>query len=148
MTEQTPGKGLDLAHAAAMPAPMGGALPTSLEWSALERMADTLAESNVIPWRLKGKAADIAVILLAAREYGIPPLMALSKLPVVNGTPAPMGELMVALILRAGHYIAADFHNPDGTVYAGGALTREHYGEARYKRRDWTDREVLRFTIA
>jgi hypothetical protein len=41
--------------------------------------------------------------------------MALSKLPVVNGTPAPMGELMIALVLRAGHYIAADFRNPDGS---------------------------------
>ena len=145
MTEE---RGLELAHAAAMPAPQGGALPTGLEWQALERMADTLANSDVIPYRLKRKPADVAVILLAAREYGIPPLMALSKLPVVNGTPAPMGELMVALILRAGHYIAADFRNPDGTIYGGGPLTREHYGEARYKRAGWDEREVLRFTIA
>lgn len=138
---------IEPAYAAAMPAPMGGALPTGLEWQALERMAETLAKSSVIPYRLKGKPADIAVILLAAREYGIPPLMALSKLPVVNGTPAPMGELMVAIILRAGHYIAADFRNPDGTVYGGGPLTPQHYGEARYKRREWDEREVLRFTI-
>lgn len=141
-------RGLELAHAAAMPAPQGGALPTGMEWQALERMAETLANSDVIPYRLKRKPADVAVILLAAREYGIPPLMALSKLPVVNGTPAPMGELMVALILRAGHYIAADFRNPDGTIYGGGPLTREHYGEARYKRAGWDEREVLRFTIA
>lgn len=153
MTEQpTPQPGannaIELAHAAAMPAPQGGALPTGLEWQALDHMAHTLAGSNVIPYRLKGKPADVAVILLAAREYGIPPLMALSKLPVVNGTPAPMGELMVALVLRAGHYIAADFRNPDGTVYAGGPVSREHYGEARYKRREWPEREVLRFTLA
>lgn len=138
---------IDPAYAAAMPAPMGGALPTGLEWQALERMAETLAASDVIPYRLKRKTADVAVILLAAREYGIPPLMALAKLPVVNGQPAPMGELMVALILRAGHYIAADFRNPDGSIYAGGPITPQHYGEARYKRRDWDEREVLRFTI-
>lgn len=150
MTEQ-PGKTvqrIDPAYAASMPAPQGGALPTGLEWQALEKMADTLSRSSVIPYRLKGKPADVAVILLAAREYGIPPLMALSKLPVVNGTPAPMGELMVALILRAGHYIAADFLNPDGTRYAGGPVTPEHYGEARYARRDWPERETLRFTLA
>lgn len=145
MTE--PGTSIEPAYAATMPAPQGGALPTGLEWQALERMANVLAESDVIPYRLKRKPADVAVILLAAREYGIPPLMALSKLPVVNGTPAPMGELMVALVLRAGHYIGADFRNPDGTVYGGGPLTREHYGEARYKRRDWDEREVLRFTL-
>lgn len=96
---------LELAHAAAMPAPQGGAMPTALEWQALERMANMLAESTLVPYKLRGKPGDIGVILLAAREYGIPPLMALSKLPVVNGTPAPMGELMVALILRAGHRI-------------------------------------------
>jgi hypothetical protein len=150
MTEQpsTSVQRIDLAHAAAMPTPQGGALPTGLEWQALERMATMLADSNLIPYRLKKKPGDIAVILLAAREYGIPPIMALNKLPVINGTPAPMGELMVALVLRAGHYLAADFRNPDGTVYAGGPLTEQHYGEARYKRRDWTEREVMRFTIA
>ncbi len=139
---------IEPAFAAAMPAPQGGALPTSLEWNALHQMAETLAASEIIPYRLKRKPADVAVVLLAAREYGIPPLMALTKLPVVNGTPAPMGELMVALVLRAGHYIAADFRNPDGTVYGGGPLTPEHYGECRYSRRDWTEREALRFTLA
>lgn len=146
MSDQS--RDLELAHAAAMPAPQGGALPTGLEWQALERMASTLAQSDVIPYRLKRKPADVAVVLLAAREYGIPPLMALSKLPVVNGTPAPMGELMVALVLRAGHRLGARFLNPDGTVYAGGPLTPEHYGEARYRRRDWTEDESLRFTLA
>ena len=141
---------IEPAYAAAMPAPQGGALPTGLEWGALERMANTLADSDVIPYRLKRKPADVAVILLAAREYGIPPLMALSKLPVVNGTPAPMGELMVALILRAGHRISATFRNPDGTVYNGGPLSPQHYGEAKYRRRDWTadEAEALTFTLA
>ena len=147
MTEHRPGT--ELAYAAAMPAPQGGALPTSLEWQALHNMAETLAASDVIPYRLKRKPADVAVVLLAAREYGIPPLMALSKLPVVNGTPAPMGELMVALILRAGHSIRAAFRNPDGTTYKGGPLTREHYGEAVARRRDWAEgaEESLTFTL-
>lgn len=147
MSDNRPGT--ELAYAAAMPAPQGGALPTSLEWQALHNMAETLAASDVIPYRLKRKPADVAVVLLAAREYGIPPLMALSKLPVVNGTPAPMGELMVALILRAGHSIRAAFRNPDGTTYKGGPLTREHYGEAVARRRDWTEgaEEALTFTL-
>jgi hypothetical protein len=146
MTDNTPSR-IEPAYAAAMPAPQGGALPTGLEWQALERMAGTLANSSLIPYRLKGKPGDVAVILLAAREYGIPPLMALSKLPVVNGTPAPMGELMVALILRAGHYIAADFRNPDGSVYKGGPVSPQHYGECRYRRAEWTDTEALTFTL-
>ena len=147
MTEQP--RDLELAAAVAMPAPQGGALPTGLEWQALERMATFLADSDLVPFRLKRKPADVAVILLAAREYGIPPLMALSKLPVVNGTPAPMGELMVALVLRAGHSIRADFKNPDGTRYKGGPLSPQHYGEAVVRRRDWTAgaEESLTFTL-
>jgi hypothetical protein len=70
---ETPGGQLVPAYAAAMPAPQGGALPTGLEWQALERMAETLADSDLIPYRLKRKPGDVAVILLAAREYGIPP---------------------------------------------------------------------------
>jgi hypothetical protein len=144
MTELTP------AYAAAMPAPQGGALPTGLEWQALERMAHTLADSDVIPYRLKRKPADVAVILLAAREYGIPPLMALSKLPVVNGTPAPMGELMVALVLRAGHRITAKTHNPDGSVYKSGPIGRDHYASCTTLRRDEEAgaEDVLTFTVA
>lgn len=150
----TPGSGIEPAYATALPAPQGGALPTSLEWQALERMAHTLADSDVIPYRLKRKPADVAVILLAAREYGIPPLMALSKLPVVNGTPAPMGELMVALVLRAGHSIRAKVYNEDGSERKGeGArqpITPGTYAECVTRRRDEAkgDEDVLTFTIA
>lgn len=131
---------IELAHPAAMPAPMGGALPTGLEWAALERMANTLAESDVIPYRLKRKPADVAVILLAAREYGIPPLMALSKLPVVNGTPAPMGELMVALVLRAGHSIRV-------TVEGEGGPWEDTVAVCTTRRRGEDADDVLRFTF-
>lgn len=139
---------LELHHAAALPAPQGGAMPTSLEWQSLERMATTLAESALVPYKLRGKPADIAVILLAAREYGVPPLMALSKLPVINGAPAPMGELMLALIRRAGHVIKLPtFRNPDGTEYLSGPITPSHYGEVRFHRREDTELAALRFSI-
>lgn len=139
MTDNTPAR-IEPAYAATMPAPQGGALPTGLEWSALERMAQTLADSDVIPYRLKRKPADVAVILLAAREYGIPPLMALSKLPVVNGTPAPMGELMVALVLRAGHRIRV-------TVEGEGGPWEDTVAVCTTRRRDEDTDDVLRFTF-
>lgn len=151
MTDQPTGGAIVPAYAAAMPAPQGGALPTTLEWGALEKMAHTLADSDLVPYKLKRKPADVAVILLAAREYGIPPLMALSKLPVVNGTPAPMGELMVALILRAGHKITAKVKNPDGSLYRPGVdeLVEGTYGECRTLRRDEEpdDEDVLTFSL-
>lgn len=143
---------IELAHAAAMPAPQGGAMPTALEWQALERMATMLADSDLVPYRLKRKPGDIAVVLLAAREYGIPPLMALSKLPVVNGTPAPMGELMIALVLRAGHRINAKTYNEDGTERKGAAarepFTLGTYGECVSRRRDDDTDDVLTFSLA
>lgn len=141
------GQGIELAHGAAMPAPQGGALPTGLEWDALMRMADTLASSALVPYKLRGKPGDVAVILLAAREYGVPPLMALTKLPVVNGTPAPMGELMVALVLRAGHRITSTVYNEDGTLYAGGALTKGTYAACVSRRHGEDDDHELRFTL-
>lgn len=143
------GTDLELAHAAALPTPQGGALPTALEWQSLERMATMLAGSGLVPYRLRGKAADVAVILLAAREYGIPPLMALSKLPVVNGTPAPMGELMVALVLRAGHKITVKVYNGDGTPLAGGdTITPATYAECISRRVGDDEDDALRFTMA
>lgn len=142
--ERIPGRAL--APYVGMPAP-NSALPTPLEWNAIHSMAATLATSDVVPWKLKRKPGDIAVVLLAAREYGIPALMALSKLPVVNGTPAPMGELMQALVARAGHRMTAAFYNPDGSRYRGGPITRQHYGQATYRRRDWPEDQTLEFSV-
>jgi hypothetical protein len=143
----TAGQGVELSHAAAMPAPQGGALPTGLEWQALERMAGMLADSSLIPYKLRGKPGDVAVVLLAAREYGVPPLMALSKLPVVNGTPAPMGELMVALVLRAGHRITVDLHNADGTPFNGN-LEPGVYAACTTRRAGDEADNVLTFSLA
>lgn len=85
----------------AMPAVIGPPQPG--EWVALKEQVDWLAESNLVPRTLQHKPSDIMVILLAGREIGVPPVMALSKIHVIDGRPSMSAELMLALVLRSGH---------------------------------------------
>ena len=67
---------------------------------ALEKMADKLSKSTLMPYTLKGKPADIAVILLMGKELSIPPMQAIQQISVVNGRPVLEGKLMLAMIYR------------------------------------------------
>lgn len=60
--------------------------------------ADFLGRSLLIPKDLRGKPADIAVILMTGMELGIGPMQALQNIAVVNGKPTSEGKLLLALI--------------------------------------------------
>ena len=68
-------------------------------------MAEFLARSNLVGSSLRGKAPDVAVILLKGSELGIPPMTALAQIHVIEGKPSCSPELMRALAVMAGHRI-------------------------------------------
>lgn len=127
----------DLARVAGtMPDVMGP--PDNDEWHLLERQADALARSSLLPKALthaKNKPrdhvdvrADVILIGLTARELKIGLVQALSKVNVIEGKPTMSAELMVALIQRAGHYVRPL------------DVTSEEAG-VRFRRTDWPDGE-------
>jgi len=66
-----------------------------------EKMAGKFAESSLIPNNLKGKAADIMVMLVTGHELGLSPMQSLRAMHVINGRPVLSAELIVALIKRS-----------------------------------------------
>jgi hypothetical protein len=63
-------------------------------------LASTLSKSGIIPDSLRGKPADVLVILMTARELGIGPMQGLRGIAVIKGKPVLSADLMVALCLR------------------------------------------------
>jgi hypothetical protein len=68
--------------------------PRSLE-EAL-RLSDTLSKSGLVPAALRGKPADILVVLMTGRELGIGPMQAMQDINVIQGKPVYSADLMVA----------------------------------------------------
>lgn len=71
------------------------------EWRAQMDLCQQLAKSGLIPRALVGKPADILVILMAGRELGIGPMLALRSINVIEGKPAISADLASALILKS-----------------------------------------------
>lgn len=63
-------------------------------------LASTLAKSGIIPDTLKGKPADILVVLMTGRELGVGPMQAMRGISVIKGKPVLSADFMVALCLR------------------------------------------------
>lgn len=67
-------------------------------WGDLMERAEFLAKSSLIPSTLRGKPADVAVILQAGVEMGVPPLQALNGIDVIQGRPTVSPELGLAMV--------------------------------------------------
>lgn len=83
-------------------------MPTADEFQFIFTMADALAKSQLVPSSCRNKPADVAIILLAARDMGIPLTQALAKLHVIDSRLTLSAEVMVALVMRDGHLLWCD----------------------------------------
>lgn len=61
------------------------------------KLAERLATSGLIPAALKGKPADVLVVLMTGRELGLAPMQALRSINVIQGKAAMSADLMQAL---------------------------------------------------
>lgn len=78
-------------------------LPTVMSDNAfalIEKRANILAKSTIMPMSLRNKPSDIAVILMIAAELDIPPMQAINGINVIQGRPTISPQLMLALIRR------------------------------------------------
>lgn len=67
-------------------------------WEELTTRAEYLAKSQLIPAALRGKPADVAIILQMGVELGIPPMQAINGVDVIQGKPTVSPQLAIALI--------------------------------------------------
>lgn len=79
-------------------------IPSEHEMMVYQVMADQAVESKM--YRGIGDKAGVMMIMLAARELGIPPMQALNKgLNIIQGAVEISARMMNAMIRRAGHSI-------------------------------------------
>jgi len=74
---------------------------TTFNTDALERafsFAEKLSKSGIIPDALRGKPADIMVILQTGIELGLKPMQSLNSINVIRGNPTMNGRTMLAMI--------------------------------------------------
>jgi len=70
----------------------------------IQALGQTLVKSGLLPQGVKTPEAAVAIIL-KGRELGIPPMQALSHIHVISGKPTLSAELMLAMVMRAGHEV-------------------------------------------
>jgi hypothetical protein len=81
-------------------------LPTPAEWDMATKLAESFIATAFVPepLRKQGPGAVLACIL-AGKELGLGPMTSLREIDVIQGTPAPSGQLLAALARRHGHKI-------------------------------------------
>lgn len=67
--------------------------------------ARALAEASIIPKAFQHRPADVLVAIEYGNALGIAPIVALSEINVIQGTPSLSASLMAALARQAGHKV-------------------------------------------
>ena len=78
---------------------VSGIVPTSIE--EVFRLATAIAKSGMAP-RDMATPEKLTVAILHGLEIGIPPMMAINKIAIVNGRPTLWGDAVPALLLSKG----------------------------------------------
>lgn len=91
---------------------IAGIVPTSIE--EVFRLATAIAKSGMAP-RDMSTPEKLTVAILHGLEIGIPPMMAINKIAVVNGRPTLWGDAIPALLLSKGFKIREEIETgPSG----------------------------------
>ena len=99
------------------------------EWRMLAQVANTIAHTDFVPKGLRGNKPAVMACLLYGRDQGLPPMVSLSEIAIVDGRPTMSAALMVAKIRSAGHKVWREEHrDPDGKLLATTAHGRRRDG--------------------
>jgi len=96
-------------------------IPTSIE--EVFRLATAIAKSGMAP-RDMSTPEKLTVAILHGLEIGIPPMMAINKIAVVNGRPTLWGDAVPALLLSKGFKIREDIIKDADGSYASCTVIR------------------------
>lgn len=94
---------------------VAGIVPTSIE--EVFRLATAISKSGMAP-RDMGTPEKLTVAILHGLEIGIPPMMAINKIAVVNGRPTLWGDAIPALLLSKGFTIRETFYGEGDDRFA------------------------------
>lgn len=108
-------------------------LPAASRWEQIMAMSHVLASSELVQRPLRGKPNDVALVLLASHDLGISATQGLQKLFVLDGKVSMSAELMVALVLSAGHELWPEESSRERVTVCG-----RRKGSTNVSRVTWT----------
>ena len=128
-------------------APIEHSQPRGNEWIDLMKpaaeLAVQIAETEFVPAEMRHRAEAIAACILFGAELGIGPMVALAKIDIIKGRPAPKAELGRALALGAGHDLWVDETTNTRVVVCGKRRNASHVFRVQ-----WTLDDAKRAGIA
>lgn len=110
--------------------------PSASELDVIERQADALARSSIVPPDYRGKPANIIAAALMGRSFGWDATTSMRMVTVISGTAGLKPEAMLALIRQRGHHVTIEPHADGRGVTVHG------------KRADNGDAASTSFTVA
>lgn len=136
-----------------MPAPTAAPVTTAPaperrnDWVELMRpaaeLASQIAPTDFVPAEMRNKPEAVAACILYGAEIGIGPMMALAKVDIVKGRPAPRAELARALALAAGHEVWVEDQSNTRCTVKG-----RRRGSAHVYSATWTTDDVRKAMIS
>ena len=105
----------------------------------LDKFAQTLADSGMVPTAFKGKPKDIIVAVIRGAEIGLAPLQSLESLAVINGRPSLYGDAVPAVAQTSPQYeYHREYFDGDGDALTAICEVKRKNGQVH----------VVRFGIA
>lgn len=115
--------------------PQGGQITMAL--------ARALAQAEMLPRDLRNHPSDVLLIMLTGRDLGIPPMLALNLIYVVDHRPTLSAKLQLALLRRAGHKVEEVEVSAEKVVLRG---THRVTGDVITATYTWEEAEAATFT--
>lgn len=101
-----------------------GIIPTDFE--SVWRMSTVLCKTGMIPACFKDKPEDTAAAIMWGMEIGISPIVSLQSIAVINGRPSLWGDILPAMVTKAGHRLDETIEGDGATLKATCVLTRRN----------------------
>lgn len=75
------------------------------ELSDMWRVARRIADTEFVPKALRNRPEAVMAAIIAGRELGLPPMMSLQNIAVIEGKPTLSAQAMRAIVIARGHLI-------------------------------------------
>lgn len=106
-------------------------------------LAKAIADTDFVPSRFRGNAAQISAAILYGDEVGIGPMQSLAHIAIIEGRPTLAAETQRALVLAAGHELWPEEMNTTRVTWCG-----RRSGRDQVTRVTWTKDDATKAKLA
>lgn len=107
-------------------------------------LAERLAKSGLLPEKLRNKAPDVLMMIMAGQEMGLAPMAALRTFHIIEGKPVMSADGMVGLVLasRKALYFRCVSSSEESVIYE-----TQRVGDDKPQRCEWTIQQAKKAAL-